>query len=69
MNNIIFLFYLVQPYAVINIADENLTDYSLPSRVSIYLIKELFKKTISNSSLSPMFIGTPCIIKRTLMII
>ena len=36
---------------IVKIADENLTDYSFLSRYQ-YLIKELFEKTISNSSLN-----------------
>ena len=35
----------------------------LSQQVSLYQIKELFKKTISNSSLNSHVFGTPCICK------
>ena len=58
----------VQPYAVktnkqnVNIADENLTDYSFLSYRYHYTKSKIYLKRRYLNRLSiPMFIGTPCI--------
>ena len=60
----------IHPYAsqninkqIINIADENLTDYSFLSRYHYTKSKNYFKRRYRIRHWIPMFIGTPCIIR------
>ena len=48
---------------IVNIADENLTDYSFLSRYHYTKSKNYFKRRYRIRHWIPMFIGTPCIIR------